>query len=139
METRFDEVILLIKQARSNAVKQVNIELINLHWQVGAYISNKVASAIWGKKTVTELAEHIEKYHPDLKGFTKRNLYNMKLFYETYTTSLKSGNQSDIIVQSAIAQFKGINNITNTDLVKLGWTHHLILISRTKLQEEREF
>ncbi|RFM34581.1 DUF1016 N-terminal domain-containing protein [Chitinophaga silvisoli] len=62
METRFDEVILLIKQARSNAIKQVNIELINLHWQVGAYISSKVANAVWGNKTVTELAAHIENY-----------------------------------------------------------------------------
>lgn len=139
METRFDEVILLIKQARSNAIKQVNIELINLHWQIGAYISSKVANAIWGNKTVTELAMHIEKHHPDLKGFTKRNLYNMKLFYETYSSSLKADNQSGKIVQSAIAQFKGINNIKNTDLVKLGWTHHLTLISRTKTKEERAF
>lgn len=139
METRFDEVILLIKQARSNAIKQVNIELINLHWQVGAYISNKVANAIWGNKTVTELADHIEKHHPDLKGFTRRNLYNMKQFYEAYIPSLNNDNQSDIIVQSVIAQFKEINNIRNSDLVKLSWTHHLILISRTKSQEEREF
>jgi len=139
METRFDEVILLIKQARSNAIKQVNIELINLHWQVGAYISSKVASAIWGNKTVTELAAHIEKHHPDLKGFTKRNLYNMKLFYEAYIPSLKTENQSDVIVQSVIAQFKEINNIRNSELVKLSWTHHLILISRVKSPEEREF
>ena len=63
----------------------------------------------------------------------------MKQFYETYITSLKPVNQSDVIVQSPIAQFKTINNIKNTDLVKLGWTHHLILISRTNSQEEREF
>lgn len=138
METQFDEVILLIKQARSNAIKQVNVELINLHWQVGAYISSKVANAIWGNKTVAELAAHIEKHHPDLKGFTKRNLYNMKLFYETYQPTLKTDNQSDTIVQSAISQFKGID-IKNTDLVKLGWTHHLVLISRTKSLEERQF
>lgn len=139
METRFDEVILLIKQARSNAIKQVNIELINLHWQVGAYISSKVANAVWGNKTVTELATHIEKHHPDLKGFTRRNLYNMKLFYEAYSPSLKIENQPNKIVQSVIAQFEKIENIKDSDLVKLSWTHHLVLISRTKSQEEREF
>lgn len=139
METRFDEVILLIKQARSNAIKQVNIELINLHWQVGAYISSKVTNAVWGNKTVTELATHIEKHHPDLKGFTRRNLYNMKLFYEAYSPSLKIEIQPNTIVQSVIAQFEKIENIKDSDLVKLSWTHHLVLISRTKSQEEREF
>ncbi|OMP81097.1 DUF1016 N-terminal domain-containing protein [[Flexibacter] sp. ATCC 35208] len=112
METRFDEVILLLKQARSNAIKQVNIELINIYWQVGAYISNKVENAIWGNKTVTELADHIEKHHPDLKGFTRRNLYNMKLFYEAYTPSLSDDNQSDIIMQTVSAQFNQTTNIT---------------------------
>jgi len=112
METRFDEVILLIKQARSNAIKQVNIELINIYWQVGAYISNKVGNAIWGNKTVTELADHIEKHHPDLKGFTRRNLYNMKLFYESYSPSLNTENQSNIIVQSVTAQFNQTTNIS---------------------------
>lgn len=139
MDTRFDEVILTKKQARSNAIKQVNIELINLYWQVGAYISSKVANAIWGNKSVTELADHIEKHHPDLRGFTRRNLYNMKQFYEAYAPSLITDNQSNKIVQSPIAQFNQITNITNTDLVKLGWTHHLVLISRTKSKEEREF
>ncbi|WP_343674432.1 DUF1016 N-terminal domain-containing protein [Chitinophaga sp.] len=95
METRFDEVILLIKQARSNTIKQVNIELINIYWQ--AYISNKVANAIWGNKTVTELADHIEKHHPELGGFNKRNLYRMKQFYELYYPSLLIENQSNNI------------------------------------------
>lgn len=139
METQFDEVILLIKQARSNAIKQVNIELINLHWQVGAYISSKVANAIWGNKTVAELAAHIEKHHPDLGGFTKRNLYRMKQFYELYAPTLSDDNQSNTIVPSPMTQFKEKTNIMSSDLVKLSWTHHLSLISRTKTREEREF
>lgn len=139
MGTRFDEVILLIKQARSNAIKQVNIELINLYWQVGAYISSKVASAIWGNKTVTELAAHIEKYHPELGGFTKRNLYRMKQFYELYAPSLNTENQSNTIVSTVLTQFTEINNIRDSNLVKLSWSQHLLLISGTKSQEEREF
>jgi hypothetical protein len=122
METRFDEVILLIKQARSNAIKQVNIELINLHWQVGAYISNKVANAVWGNKTVSELAAHIEKHHPELGGFTKRNLYRMKQFYELYAPTLSIENQSNTIVPSPMTQFKKNVNIKDSDLVK----HHAL-------------
>lgn len=134
MEKRFDEVISLIKDARNNAIRKVNIELINLYWQVGAYISNKVANAIWGNKTVSELAEHIAKFHPELGGFTRRNLYRMKQFYECYAPTL-----DNTIVPSSMTQFKTINNISDTYLVKLSWTQHLVLLSRTKSPEERAF
>jgi hypothetical protein len=47
-EKQFAEVVLLIKQARANAYKAVNTELINCYWQVGEYISKRIALAIWG-------------------------------------------------------------------------------------------
>ena len=37
-----------------------------------------------------------------------------------------------------MSQFKA-NDIRNTILTKISWTHHLIIISRTKTDEEREF
>lgn len=39
MHNRFTDIIQLIKQARTNAIKAVNAELINLYWNIGAYIS----------------------------------------------------------------------------------------------------
>lgn len=42
MDKRFTDIIELIKQSRNNALKAVNSELINLYWNIGAYISNKV-------------------------------------------------------------------------------------------------
>jgi predicted nuclease of restriction endonuclease-like (RecB) superfamily len=139
MEKQFDEVIPLIKDVRNNAIRKVNIELINLYWQVGGYISNKVANAIWGNKTVSELADHIAKFHPELGGFTRRNLYRMKQFYELYAPRFIIEKQRDTIVSSPVTQFNVLNNISETDLVKLSWTQHLVLISRTKTHEERDF
>jgi hypothetical protein len=52
LEPHFIEVVQLIQQARSNAYKAVNVELVNLYWQVGEYISKRVATASWGDKTV---------------------------------------------------------------------------------------
>jgi len=59
--------------------------LINLYWNVGAYITYQLTIASWGEKTVTELADYIQKNHPELKGFNRRGLYRMKQFYETYS------------------------------------------------------
>jgi hypothetical protein len=87
LEPHFIEVVQLIQQARSNAYKAVNVELVNLYWQVGEYISKRVATASWGDKTVDQLAEYLQKHYPDLKGYNRRGLYRMKQFYETYAAS----------------------------------------------------
>ncbi len=80
----FDEIITLIQQARQRALQAVNTELIDLYWRAGEYISRKLASAAWGEGVVDQLARFIAQYHPDLKGFTRRNLFRMRQFYETY-------------------------------------------------------
>lgn len=36
---RFDEVIHIIDNARSRAMKAVNAELIQMYWEIGAYVS----------------------------------------------------------------------------------------------------
>ena len=86
-DNQFLEVVGLIKQAKTNAYQSVNAELINCYWQVGEYITKRIANATWGDKTVAELANYIERQHPDLKNFDRRGLYRMKQFYETYCQS----------------------------------------------------
>jgi hypothetical protein len=41
----FAEVVGLIEQARRRAYQAVNAELVGLYWQIGEYISGKLASA----------------------------------------------------------------------------------------------
>lgn len=83
-EHRFDEVLTLIQTARQQAVQAVNTQLIELYWQVGAYISRKLACAEWGDAVVTQLADHLASTQPGLRGFTRRNLFRMRQFYEAY-------------------------------------------------------
>jgi hypothetical protein len=122
--------------------------MINLYWNVGAYIKKQLASAGWGEKTVDELADFIQKNHPDLKGFNRRGLYRMKQFYETYSSM---SFVSSLMTQIQISDFKesGIVSSTMTQLetsdikqsilAQISWTHHLTLLSRTKTDEEREY
>lgn len=53
-----------------------------MYWQVGEYISRRIATASWGGKTVDELAAYLKRNHPELKGFNRRGLYRMKQFYD---------------------------------------------------------
>ena len=147
-QKQFSDIVRLIKEAQSNAVKAVNTELINLYWNVGQYISLQLEKANWGDKTVDELASFIQEEYPEIRGFNRRGLYRMKQFYETYSSMLfmslsmtqtqLSDNEANEIVSSPMTQLM-FDNIGNTILTKVTWTHHLVLMSRTKIDEEREF
>ena len=116
-EAGFSEVVQLIASARQRAIQAVNTSLIDLYWQVGEIISRKIAAAEWGDGVVQQLADHIAQTQPGLRGFTKRNLFRMRQFYETY--------KDDAIVSPLVSQ--------------LPWTHNLIILSQSKRPEEREF
>lgn len=113
----FSEITRLITAARQRAVQAVNTALIELYWQVGQTISRKIEQAEWGDGVVAQLAQHLAQTQPGLRGFTRRNLFRMRQFYETY--------REDIIVAPLVRQ--------------LPWTHNLIILNQSKRPEEREF
>lgn len=84
MEKSFAEVVQLIQSAKQTAVQSVNAQLVDLYWQVGAYISQKLEKAEWGDGIVPQLAAYFAKTQPGLRGFTSRNLFRMRQFYEAY-------------------------------------------------------
>ena len=113
----FNEIVSLIAHAKQRAVQAVNTTLIDLYWQVGEIISRKIAAAEWGDGVVNELAAHLARTQPGLRGFTRPNLFRMRQFYEAY--------QGDEKVSPLARQ--------------LPWTHNLIILSQSKRPEEREF
>ncbi|NML36718.1 DUF1016 domain-containing protein [Chitinophaga sp. G-6-1-13] len=141
MTEQFTEIVTLIKRSQYNAQKNVNIEMINLYWQVGEYIHQKIASASWGEGMISELAHYIERKHPELKGFRLRALYKMLQFYTFYLSyienkSIKSTVNQQEIMPSLMAQF---TDIRNTMIVQVSWSHHLTLMTKTKSREECDF
>lgn len=117
LETQFADIISLIKNARTAALKSVNSTLINLYWNIGEYIHFKVKNAEWGQSVVKQLAEFLSRNEPDLKGFSDKNLWRMKQFYESYKDYPK----------------------LSSLLREINWTNNLIILSRTKSIEEQEF
>ncbi len=117
MDQRFTDIILLIKQSRVNAIRAVNTELISLYWNIGEQISKKIERSEWGDSIVTELAEYIRHNESEIKGFSDKNLWRMKQFYEAYKNSPK----------------------LSTLLREISWSGNLAIFSRCKAIEEREF
>ena len=117
MDNRFTDIILLINLSRTNAIKAVNNELINLYWNVGEYLSSKLIKSEWGDSVVSELAKYIQQNEPEIKGFSDKNIWRMKQFYESYK------------------DFPKLSSL----LREISWSHNLAIFSRCKTLEEKEF
>jgi len=117
VENQFVEVVKLIQQSRYNAFKAVNTELIELYWNVGQYISQRIANEEWGKSIVSGLAVYIQNAEPEIKGFSDKNLWRMKQFFETYK---EYPNLSALLRENT-------------------WTNNLAIFSRCRSIEEKEF
>ena len=116
-QASFDTLLQQIQQARQTVLAQANSALIDLYWQVGKTISHKVQTEAWGKGVVRELAQYIAHHAPDIRGFSDKNLWRMKQFYETYASDGQLAAR----------------------LRALPWTHNTLIFSRCKSAEERQF
>lgn len=113
----FATVYQMIASAKSSAWQQVNRILIDLYWNIGQYVSKKVEKENWGKGIVEELSKYIVTENPSIKGFSSRNIWRMKQFFDAY-----SGNEK----LSAL-------------LTEISWTNHLHILAKTKTIEEKSF
>ena len=117
LQQQFSEIQEMIQVARRKANVTVDKVLIDLYWRIGSYISVKINSTEWGKSVVEKLALFLQKNLQGPKGFSNKNLWRMKQFYEEY--------HNDTILAPVVRE--------------LGWTQNLIIFGRCKNRDEREF
>ena len=117
LDNTFIRIAQIIEEARDNAYRKVNEELILMYWRVGQFLSKKSKEANYGDGYIDSLSEYIKNRFPGIKGFNRRGLYRMKQFYETYADNEKV---SPLVTQ-------------------LSWTNQLLIMSGSKSDEEREF
>ena len=156
MEQQFGEIIDIILQHKSRASRAVNNELLFTAWHVGSYVSAKLKSEEWGSKVVTQLSEYIRSQRPDLKGYSRRSIYNMVMFYDEYSSetfyatvekylnsefvqprtaqieAAQPTQELTVIVQPETAQMPKILELTTL-------TNHIEILCRCKSNEERMF
>lgn len=133
--TDFNQIIILIEESRNRAYQKVNEELVSLYFKIGKIVSSKVASGIWGDNTVDQLANFIETKYTGLKGFNRRGLYRMKQFYETYSApEFVSALMSQLEISES-----GSYQFVSSLVTQISWTHHLLILSKTKTSREKIF
>ncbi len=83
-QTDFSRIYQMIEEASSRTWKEVNKSLISLYWNIGKYVSTKAEKEDWGQGIVEQLSNYILLQRGEIKGFSARNIWRMKQFYETY-------------------------------------------------------
>jgi predicted nuclease of restriction endonuclease-like (RecB) superfamily len=130
-----------ILESRYQAAKLVNKEMLLLYYNIGKMLHQKIEHAKWGDKVIQNISTDLQKELPGLKGFSFRNLKNMRTFFEAYA-SLPIGQTLSAQIQpakkgqtaSALKDDPAIQNL----FFSLSFSHHLLII-QLKALDERMF
>ena len=108
--------ITQIKSGRNAIALQVNTSANSTYWNLGKLLHDRKIEGGYGSNVINRLSIDLKSEFPDM-GLSPRNLWNMKLFYERYSSSDKKLLQAVAVLQ---------------------WGHNLLLINK-KLNDEQTF
>ena len=113
-----EEIKRKIKTAQLKVAVSANAQLIELYWQLAQEIINRQKKTEWGGGIIEHLSIDLRLSFPDIKGFSRRNLYAIRQWYLFYSPD-------SAIVPPAVAQ--------------IPWGHNRLIINKIKDLEEAIF
>ena len=139
------DIISLIEQSKLKAILSVNAQLLTLYWKIGNDILAKQKKLGWGAQVIDRLSEDLSKAFPEDRGYSVRNLRNMKRFAMEYPDFPiwqvpLAELQKLPIGQGSLAELQIDNNeFVEIPLTQITWYHHTSLIPKVKNDAERAF
>ena len=150
------EIKQRFRNAQIKAAVKVNSEQLLFNWQLGRDLVVLKAEEKWGSGIVEQVSLDLQAAFPGVKGFSTRNLWNMKKWYSFYSsfdglsdimTALES--QLDINriklnqVASEIKEQKlnqvGSEMMFPAIFAYVPWRHHVLITQKCKTIEEALF
>lgn len=135
----------LIEVSKLRTAISVNSSMLALYWNIGKNILQKQQDEGWGKKVIEQLAKDLSAKFPDDRGYSERNLRNMKRFASEYPDFP--------ILQVPLAKLKGSaiwqvplaklekegKEAIQIPLAQITWYHHISLLSKVEDETERAY
>ena len=113
-----DKIKSKIHSTRTKIALSANSELLNLYWEIGKEIVEKQNKSNWGSKIIEKMSVDLKHEFPEIKGFSKRNIYAMRQWYLLYSQKFE-------ILPQVVAQ--------------IPWGQNRLIISKTKDVNEALF
>lgn len=157
LSTQYNDAVKQIKtailQSQAKALKGVNQEQLALYYGIGRFISQNSRAGFWGKDAIDTISRQLSTEVSGLRGFSPRNLRNMRMFYEEWkcldtnladaSAKLVFGNKSadesaNLDSCKSLAPLE-IADIPIVAFFSIGFSHHTLILSKTKTLEERRY
>lgn len=86
LNTHYIDAVQQIKTAilksQAKVLSCINQEQLALYFGIGRFISKNSRLHFWSKDTIETISKQLSSEMPGLRGFSPRNLRNMRIFYE---------------------------------------------------------
>jgi predicted nuclease of restriction endonuclease-like (RecB) superfamily len=107
-----------IRQAQIKAALSVNHELVLLYFDLGASFVIQQERAGWGDKVMGRISQDLMTDFPEIKGFSRRNLYRMRSFYLAFR------DRPEFVPQAA---------------AQIPWFHSVVILEKIKDPKYRDW
>jgi predicted nuclease of restriction endonuclease-like (RecB) superfamily len=144
-----NEIKLHIRSAHTTAALAVNTALIQLYWNMGKMIAENQALFEGRNNYVAQLSKDLQSEFTDTTGFSVRNLFYIRRFYQFYAKSsmqqlvaLSNAGVDESSVQQPVAPDKfSVQQAAgfNLDILGIPWGHHVLILNKLKKIEEALF
>jgi predicted nuclease of restriction endonuclease-like (RecB) superfamily len=160
------EIKDIVSFAKAKAALSVNEHLLLMYWQLGQMIVQKQKQHLWGDAVIEQLSADLQKAFPEMKGFSRTNLFNCKKLFLFYTDTkvqqpvgqlgetkknkllkvqpavgqLASSKKTAIsIVQQPVGQLKLPTSKALKLITKIPWGSNIVIIEKTNSLSEALF
>ncbi len=144
------------RNAQIKASVKVNSEQLLFNWQLGRDLVTRKAEEKWGSGIVEQVSLDLQAAFPKAKGFSARNLWFMKQWYDFYSSEnetvllisrLENQIDTDSLKLKQVAseiQEQKLKQLTSEMLFPsifafVPWMHHILIIQKCKTIEEALF
>lgn len=132
---------ILISQYES--IKSINEKQILLYASIGRYVSENTRNGAWGKGAISVISKELNKQIPGLRGFSEKNIKNMRSFYEEWSNILSCNNDgySKSVDASTEITTLSCNFKNNEEFVSYflenSFSNHCLILRMAKSVDER--
>ncbi|GHT48744.1 hypothetical protein FACS189440_13070 [Bacteroidia bacterium] len=107
-----------IHSARNKLAFSINSQILELYWEIGKEMAEKQQNSDWGSGFIEQTATELKHEFPEMKGFSRRNLYAILQWYKFYSSKYQ-------FVPHGVAQ--------------IPWGHNRLIIAKVKNLDDAEF
>lgn len=107
-----------VHSARQKIAFSINSQLLELYWEIGKEVNGKINNSNWGTNIIEKISSELISEFPDIKGFSRRNIYAIRQWYMFYSQKYE-------FVPQSVAQ--------------IPWGHNRLIISKIKDIQIAEF